>query len=132
MEDRFLSQNQCDKRLIDDYDKHHNIVVGFDFDNTVYDYHKRGDTYPEVIDLLKRCNKIGFTLVCFTANDDHDLVNAHLKKIGVTIFSINKSPLMNVNGKPFFSVLLDDRAGLPSAFRSLSDVVHYVEQSKEA
>ena len=39
---------------------------------------------------------------------------------------INESPLLPGTKKPFFNILLDDRAGLESAYLVLKHVVNYV------
>lgn len=40
-------------RLLAEYKEHQKLVVGFDFDNTIFDTHNNGGNYKIVIDLLK-------------------------------------------------------------------------------
>ena len=42
MQHTFLDPDLTYKRLLSEYEKYGSIVVAFDFDNTVFDYHKQG------------------------------------------------------------------------------------------
>lgn len=53
------------KILQDVYNEHGQVIVAFDFDNTVYDYHKKGLDCSKVIDLIKECDELEFPLICF-------------------------------------------------------------------
>lgn len=120
----------CKKRLVEEYETHCNLVVGFDFDNTVFDYHNNGGNYSAVIDLLKRCKDLGFTLCLSTSEFEQDKIDWKVKycdHYGIKPDYINESPILKGTKKPFFSILLDDRAGLESAFYTLEHVVKYAE-----
>lgn len=124
------SIGRCLIRLTNDYEKHKNLIVAFDFDNTIYDYHNEGGDYSEVIDLLRECSDLGFTMVLFTANEDEDKLNlckAFCKDKGIRIDYINESPVM-VTRKPYYNILLDDRAGLEEAYFTLKVVVDYIKE----
>ena len=50
MKDPYLDADKSVKRLIKDYYTHNeNLIVAFDFDNTVYDFHKAGYTFNRAI-----------------------------------------------------------------------------------
>jgi hypothetical protein len=68
----------------------------------------------------------------FTANSDLELVKSHITKLGLPLDGINQDPpFWQPNGrKPFYSILLDDRAGLPSAYRQLKAVVEFAKNTK--
>lgn len=129
MVDPFLAEHTPVTRLHEDYLTHGNLIVAFDFDNTVYDFHHKGHTFPKVIDILKRCNMLGFTMVVFTSNKDYKLINEHLTNIGVSYDYINESPVKACSSpeKPYFNILLDDRAGLLSAYNTLRIVIERIE-----
>lgn len=127
--DYFLDNSNCDNRLLQDYRTHKSIVVAVDFDNTIYDFHKAGILFTRVIKLLKRCNALGFPVVIFTANTDHALVKAHCAGIGIDITGINENVIPGfTGGKIYYNILLDDRAGLPSAYGTLRYVVDIAER----
>lgn len=130
--DEFLKPNANFIRLVEDWEKYGSLTIGFDFDGTVHDYHKKGHTYHMTIELLKELHKLGCKLVCWTAYEDLVYVEEYLEKIGIPLCSINKGgiSLPWTTVKPFFSALLDDRAGLESAFRDLSLLVWYIKKKK--
>ena len=71
-----FTTERCVQRLITEYNKHKNLIIAFDFDNTVFDYHKEGNQYEydDVIDLLKYCYDLGMTLVLYTCEENIDKI----------------------------------------------------------
>lgn len=128
MMDEFLVPDASYQRLLEEYKKHGKLVIGFDFDGTVHDYHKTGATYHQVIKLLRDLKKIGCTLVCWTAYQNHDYVNNFLYEHKIPFDGINCDgvPLAWETRKPFFSALLDDRAGLRQVYDDLTRLVKEV------
>lgn len=125
MNDPFLNYVFCYDRLLREYELHHSLIVAVDFDDTIYDYHNKGHTYTNVIELLKKCSKRGFKIIIFTANKDHKLINNYCNKIGLNIEGINKNviPQFDDCGKIYYNILLDDRAGLPAAYFFLNKLI---------
>jgi hypothetical protein len=130
MMDEFLAPNSNFIRLVGDWEKYGSITVGFDFDGTVHDYHKKGHTYHMTRQLLKELKEIGCSLICWTAYENLAYVHAYLQTHDIPYDSVNEGgiPLPWKTVKPFFSALLDDRAGLESAYRDLSLLVWYVKK----
>lgn len=128
--DKFLVPNSNFIRLVNDWETYGSITVGFDFDDTVYDYHHTGGVYEQVVRLLVELKSIGCKLICWTANNDLNFVKEFLTKNDIPFDGINEGgiPLPWESRKPFFSALLDDRAGLESAYRDLSLLVWYVRK----
>lgn len=128
--DEFLRPNSNFIRLVGDWKKYGAITVGFDFDGTVHDYHRKGYTYFQTMALLSQLKSIGCRLICWTAYKDLDYVKEYLDKHEIPYDGINEGgiPLPWDSKKPFFSALLDDRAGLESAYRDLSLLVWYVKE----
>jgi len=131
----YTNQNHVLERLKAEYLAHGNIIIAFDFDNTIYDCHKHDLDMESTICALKKAYKLGMDMFCFTANNDHDLVSDIISKklhIPLTAQKINVSSLdhMFQGRKPFFSILLDDRAGLDSALRTLNQFLFFVEENK--
>lgn len=118
--DRYLSQFECVKRLVNDYKKHGNLFVAFDFDNTVFDYFGTGETYPKLESLLKFLKIEGFKLILFTGNEGEKLqeIVKYCKEHNYEPDFINESPVMKTR-KPYYNILLDDRAGLNEAYQTL-------------
>ena len=125
----FNFQNQV-SRLIDTWKEHHNLVIGYDFDGTIFDTNKKGGDFGRVIELLKECSTLGFTMCLWTAEPDDKVLDwkvMYAKEIGINVDYINKSPLMSGTIKPYFNILLDDRAGLPYTFGLLNEVVRVIK-----
>ena len=131
--DEFLKPNANFLRLVEDWEKYGILTIGFDFDGTVHDYHKKGHTYNMVIELLRELKSIGCHLVCWTAYKDIEVyVPQFLTENNIPFDEINSKgiALPWESKKPFFSALLDDRAGLESTYRDLSLLVWYVKKHK--
>jgi len=133
-EDVYLNEENCINRLIDDYKKYESLAISYDFDNTIYDRHQKWYTFNNVIALLKEAKEVlgNSYFNVFTANSDLELVKSHIIKLGLPLDGINQDPpFWEPNGrKPFYSILLDDRAGLPSAYRQLKAVVEFAKNTK--
>jgi len=126
--DKFLNRTECVARLLDDYEKHGNLIVAVDFDNTIYDFHKEGIEFNDVVQLVKQCNKLNFSVVIFTANTDHKLIEKHCKSLDIEIKGINKNVLDGfTGGKIYYNILLDDRAGLATAFYTLKNTISLIK-----
>lgn len=133
MEDEFLQEGKSGTRLINEYDKYGSLTIGFDFDGTVYDYHGTGATYEQVKQLLRDLKEIGCKLVCWTAQKDLPFVETFLNENNIPWDGINTNgiDLGWESRKPFFSALLDDRAGLLQVYEELCDVVYFAKHHKK-
>lgn len=122
-------------RLLNDYYKHGDLIVAFDFDNTIFNYNGAADrTFFDVTHLLQECSALGFTMVLFTANEDEDKLNfcrTYCRSNEIRIDYINESPVMNTR-KPYYNILLDDRAGLEEAYGILKFVVEMIKERQNA
>lgn len=123
--DEYLDLGTSLQRLVNEYKKYGSLCVGFDFDGTVYDYHQTGASYEYVIQLLRDLKSLNCTLICWTAQKDLEFVENFLKENDIPFDGINTDGI-NLgwsSRKPFFSALLDDRAGLKQVYDELSWVV---------
>ena len=120
-------------RLLNDYKKHGNLIVAFDFDNTIYDYHDTGTrTFSNVTNLLAECSELGFKMILFTANESKekiDFCREYCALHNIRIDYINESPVLNTR-KPYYNILLDDRAGLEEAYFILKYIVDTIKEEK--
>lgn len=120
-----------EERLRKDYLKHGSLFVAFDYDNTVYDYHNQGINYDAIIALLQDCKKVGFTLILFTANEGDNLIEIKkdLKERKIPYDLINENPIKDTR-KPYYNILLDDRAGLKEAYNQLKNLIDDIRDKK--
>lgn len=126
--DPYTKQSFADERLLSEYNKYGKLIVAVDFDDTLYDFHKQGYEYTELIEIVRRCNRAGFYVMVFTdlSPGKVELVDQVYGKYGLRYDGINTSPSylpFGSNGKPYYNILLDDRAGLPSTLQSLRTVL---------
>lgn len=119
------------ERLRKDYMEHGSLFVAFDYDNTVFDYHNQGINYDKIIDLLRTCNSLGFTLILFTGNEEAklEIIKKDLKNRDIPYDLINENPLMKTR-KPYYNILLDDRAGLYEAYKNLKKLTDEIRNKE--
>ncbi len=136
MTDRYLDDQQCIDRLLSEFQTHGSIIVCYDYDNTVYDYNKRGDGFPLIINLLRKAKKLGCHLIVFTScNDDRfPEIKKYLTDNDIPFDAINETPdYIPFRGKKVYSnILLDDRSGLSAAYRILNEVCETVWLNRNA
>jgi len=130
--DEFLVEDAAFNRLLSEYNKYGSLVVGFDFDGTVHDYHKTGESHEMVRQLLRDLKSIGCKLVCWTAYPDLNYVEKFCKENNIPCDDINNGGISLgwESKKPFFSVLLDDRAGLIQVYKDLIKLVNKFKNNK--
>lgn len=127
--DRYLEPGASFQRLRTEYQKHGCLHIAYDFDGTIHDFHAVGDTYPRVIKLLKKLKEINCKLYCWTAYPDMEHVKQYLQDNSIPCDGINCDgiKLPWESRKPFYSAILDDRAGLRDVVRDLELLVLNIE-----
>lgn len=129
--DHYMIHNNVVDRLLREYRLHNRLIVAYDFDNTVFDYHNRGESYELVINLIRKLGKIeGIELIVWTGSDKsrYDFVGDYLKKNDIPFNKINENPDFFKSSSPkiFYSILIDDRAGMESAYNALIDFINKI------
>jgi len=116
-----VDNNQLTK-LYNVYNKHGNIIIGLDFDDTIFALDpKRESICNKVRSLIKEC-KVYSKICLYTVGDDQSIkYKIELMKLwGIEPDYINESPIKLGNGdKPYFNILLDDKAGLIESYNLL-------------
>lgn len=125
-----FNKENCKKRLLAEYKKYGKLIVAFDYDNTIFDYHNAGGDYSCVIELLRECARLGFELVLFTCEEDVCKQNDKSKKVFNLLelgpdgeLQVNQSSVFSKSPKPYYNILLDDRAGLEESYEILKYVI---------
>ncbi len=117
-------------RLLKTWDKKKNLVVGFDFDGTIFDTNNVGGDFSRVISLLKECSEVGMIMCLWTAELSEERLKEKIKiseELGIKVSFVNESPLMPGTTKPYFNILLDDRAGLPYTYKVLKETLRIIK-----
>jgi len=123
--DFYLNPLNSSNRLIDEYQRYGSITIAYDFDDTVYDFHKKGRIYDQVISLLSELKSINCFLICWTGQEDIAFVNDYLIKNNIPFNTINENPpfYKSTSKKVYANAYLDDRAGLKQVYDELTYLV---------
>lgn len=129
----YEENGECFTRLVKEWLEHDKLIIAFDFDNTVYDFHKTGMNLKRARTAIKDAHAAGHEVYCFTANSNEKFVKDFCQVTLGFEPEINKSSLDHLFGtrKPFYSLLLDDRAGLESSVRLLEQINEYIKTKKD-
>ena len=135
MIDEYLKPNASFLRLYEEYNQYKSLIIAVDFDNTLYDYHKKGERYLQVMKLIDELKSIGCTIIMWTANRDIDFVKDYLIAYNIDYDLINEdAPVIDMifEGEPtrkiFANAYIDDRAGLKQTYDELSLLVSLVKK----
>lgn len=134
--DAFSGHKAAEERLYNEYKEHGKLIFCVDYDDTLYDYHKKGRTYQNLIELLKMWEGRSDVIV-FTGNGEEKYpeMEAYLNEIGVKHIGINCQSVVPVKGQKIYAnVYIDDRAGLGETLMILENVLEriYIEEGKFA
>lgn len=129
MTDPYLSETACIYRLVDEYKRYGSLVVAYDYDNCVFDFHSKGHEYTNVIALLRKAKEAGCYLIVFTAEQDTTAIRYFLEDNLIPYDAINENPpfFQSDARKIYYNILLDDRAGLYSAYRQLTETLTIIK-----
>jgi hydroxymethylpyrimidine pyrophosphatase-like HAD family hydrolase len=110
-------------RLIDKWEKHGKIIIAVDYDDTIVNYNLyEFSLYHRIIELLKKCKKIGCYIIIYTSREENRYkeIKEFCESKGLKIDAINEG-IINItpNSKLYYNHLLDDKAGLEEAFMIL-------------
>ena len=72
--DFYLSEENCYQRLEDEFKKYGKLIFCVDFDDTIYDFHKLGRKYDEVISLLHRWENYSEVIILKGNGEDASLL----------------------------------------------------------
>lgn len=125
----YTEPNNCLDRLKSEYSIHGNLIIGFDFDDTVFALHDN-ISVNSVVKLLQEAKQLGLTLCLWTGVDSEKELKYKkeiCKLIGIEPDYVNSSPIMLGTTKPYFNLLLDDRAGLGTAAYLLIQILDFIK-----
>lgn len=118
----YLSNKKCIQRLLNEVKQYGKIFIAFDYDNTIYDYHNQGLNFTKIIKLLQQWKPYA-QFICFTCCDEREYANIcqYCETHSIPLDFINFNPEISFSdtGKIYYNILLDDRAGLKSAYQIL-------------
>ena len=131
--DEYLIPNSSFLRLYKEYKQYGSLVIAYDFDNTIYDFHQKGNTYWQVITLLQKLKGLGCICICFTANPDEKFIKDYCKQYYIPLDMLNQNPdfFKSSARKIYYNAFLDDRAGLLQVYTELSLLINLIKQEND-
>jgi hypothetical protein len=131
--DPYINDVTCIQRLINEWVKHKSLIIAYDYDNTVFDYHGVGFKFTNIISVLQECKEYGCKFIVFSCSppERHPEMISYLTENNIPFDTINKNiiELHGGHGKVFYNILLDDRAGLKSSFSILNVALTVIKEN---
>lgn len=137
--DMYLDRERAIKRLIKEIERYGKIVVAYDFDGTVHNFHGGNniDDYKKVIDLLRELNRYDVAeFVVYTCSEEnrYEYIERYLSENKIPFDYINDVPdelkvKLPKGKKMYYNILLDDRAGLKESYEILKEVLLYIKRN---
>jgi hypothetical protein len=106
-------------RLVTEWLKNGNIIIGCDLDDTIIPYNEEiKDNCKKMVDLILECQKEGIIFLINTARNEYQLEKGkrQVEEMGIVVHGVNKmhdewNKPYGVNGKIYANIFLDDRGG---------------------
>ena len=119
-----LLEKEVDE-LMKVYSEHGKIIVGVDFDDTIFAYSSKNVKLVEKVRKLLQELRSHITLCLYTIADEKELKykTALMEEWSIRPDFINESPVDfgYECSKPYFNILLDDKAGLDYTYNILNE-----------
>lgn len=115
------------ERLVTQYKKQDKLIIAYDIDDTVRPMYCADCSIVQSL-LRKIKNTLDAYFIVFTSNEDIDGVKKYLDKWEIPYDAINENaPFVPFKeGKIFYNVLLDDKAGLGEVMNTLEQLIYLV------
>ena len=126
--DTFFIEDNCIRRLLEEWEKYGKLIVAYDFDHTVNGTYEVDCNCNQMIELIRACKEMGCTLIVFTARPDseHEIVKEYLREHDIPFDYFNENdPNADIeeSRKIFYNIFFDDRCGLASAYQTMVKVL---------
>lgn len=130
--DYYLRANASYERLEQEFKKYGRLIFAVDFDDTLYDYHKAGRSYDDLMALLRRWEPYSEVII-FTGNapEKEAWIRDYLNAAGVKYLGINCDGSVAYPGrKVYANVYIDDRGGLRQIYGELLTLIEKIERGE--
>lgn len=127
--------NKYIERLYQEWKMYGKIIIGVDFDDTIYPWKWKTKEDMQCLDrliqILRIAHETGAYITIFTCSDPsrNEEILEYCKSIKLPVDSINKTPLdlpYGKHGKIYANIFIDDRAGLEDALNILETTMYKV------
>jgi len=122
-------------KLIKQYKEHGSLIIGVDFDFTIYDSDTK-TMYTYIVNLIIQAQQLNCKLCLWTANGTErvERIITECAKYNLVFDYINESPI-NLGEddirKYHWNILLDDTAGLGQAVEILEHIIYRIRNNNE-
>jgi len=119
------------EKLLEVLEFHNTIIVGVDFDDTIFPLSTNNyiiERCSKVVELIKSLKDV-ITICLYTVADNQSIAYKKqlMKEWEIPAAYVNESPVTLGNGaKPYFNILLDDKAGLNETIEILTEFKNYL------
>lgn len=130
--DFYLQSGNSYRRLENEFKKYGKLIFCVDFDDTIYDFHKKGRTYEDVIQLLRRWEDYSEVII-FTGNgeDKYAMIEEYLLNNRIKHKGINCDASVAFEGRKIYAnVYIDDRSGLIQVYNELLTLIEKIERGE--
>lgn len=123
-----IVKNKYTQRLFNEWKEHGNIIIGLDFDDTIFPYREDFTNHISVINLIKEAIITGAKVIIYTgsAPERYPEVIAYCNKVGIKLSGINENIIVPFgdNRKVYANIYIDDRSGLNEAMTILESALY--------
>lgn len=129
-----IDRNKSVERLFTEWKTHGKIILALDFDDTVSPWKWTSEEditrYKKLLALIADCKQVGAYVMVFTAcnPERYEHIRSYCLQNGLIIDTINTPPIQGLpygnHVKPYYNILLDDRAGLDEAIKTLENAMY--------
>jgi hypothetical protein len=115
-------------RLLSEWKQHGSIIIGLDFDDTIFPYRENFTDINKVINIVKEAIRSNAIVVIYTGSseDRYSEIQDYCKSIDLKIHSINENIIkpFGDNRKIYANIYLDDRSGLNESIEILTAAMY--------
>ena len=130
--DPFMNRERVKDRLRSEFRRYGKLIIAYDFDYTVHNFHYEGYSYEFVSDLLRRWRPYA-NFIVFTASPESrfQYIKDYLNDREIPFDAINEEVIQRgYTRKIYYNVFLDDRAGLGETAEILFELIEEIEKGK--
>ncbi len=113
------------QRLIDEWREHGRLILALDYDDSAFPYKTAtGEECLELIEYLRSIqDKLWIIIWTASKPERYEEIRNYCSSVGLEIVGVNTAALPNLKfgteSKPYFNLLIDDRAGKELAIQQL-------------
>lgn len=130
--DYYLLEENCYKRLENEFKEYGKLIFCVDFDDTLYDFYKVGRKYDKIISLLSRWEKYSEVIIFTCRNEEqYSEIKDYLIDKNIKFKGINCDSSVHFGGRKIYgNVYIDDRGGLSSIYKILNKLIEKIEKGE--